>query len=181
MLKITVFFRSNEASNRYISATKAKSDEHLDKNIATIHYENLDKRKFENYFKKCETPDYIFVWHDEEILIEYIKTNYPNVKIETMSGVDRIYNSNSYYGNPNRFQIYDRIKDIIEKDIPIITHYKISGYDIVKKEDKQNRISGTYYLTEKEAKIELKDIINKKIKYLKSELMIFEDKLSKLD
>lgn len=180
MINITIFFRSNEASNRYVSATKAKLDSIMDGKLANLHYENLDKRKFENYFKKHKTPDYVFVWHDEEILIEFIETNYPSVIIETMSGEDRVYNTNVYYGNPNSFIIYDRIKDIIEKSIPTITYYRIHNFEIQECKSKQNNISGEYYLDKKDAKHVLKETINRKIEYLNTELKKYEDKLTKI-
>jgi len=56
-MKIVVFYRSGDASNRYVSSTKSKTDSHItewNKLGISVYYENLDKRKFENYFKKNE-------------------------------------------------------------------------------------------------------------------------------
>lgn len=179
MKSITVFYRSNEASNRYISATKSKTDTYLDKTIVTIHYENLDKRKFENYFKKNTIPDYVFIWEDEEILIEYIQTNYPNIKIETMSGKDREYDKNTYYGNPNTFKIYERINEIVERDIPVVIYYKIYGNRIEEKKDKQTKINGEYFLTKKDATDKLIKDLDEKINYHKTQASYYEDILKK--
>jgi len=169
-MKITVFYRSNEASNRYTSSTRSETDlkiKEWDKIDIKVGYENLDKRKYQNYFKKFGVPEYVFVWHDEEILIDYIKENYPATKIELMCGKDREYNhpDHTYDNTGSSFTIYNRIVNIVNTNIEKIIIFKIKTHSLTieKEELPINKLQDNHYRTELEAKDAFKLFLERNI------------------
>jgi len=179
-MKIVIFYRSNEASNRYISSTKSQTDSQI-KNFAnsgvSVHYENLDKRKFQNYFKKQGVPEVVFVWHDEEILIEYTKDNFPDTKIELMSGDDREYGE-SYYGyKKNTFNIYGRICNAIDENIPKKKVYYIKDYAIKSKLVEIQSDNFLHFPSEKSAEDKLKTSVDGELKATEDRIAVLTNKL----
>lgn len=112
--KIVMFYRGKDNSNKISSSTQNTLSKCRD--VFDIDFINLDKRNYDKYFTKsgCEI-DITYVWHDEELLIDYIKEKYPNIEL-------RIYDdNNSVIINSGR------IKHIIAQNI--INEYKATfGY-----------------------------------------------------
>lgn len=79
---IVMFYRGKDDSNKVSSATKMALDK--DKCGKYIPFEviNLDKRNYEKYFVKADKlPDIVYVWHDEEIIIDFIAENFPSIAL----------------------------------------------------------------------------------------------------
>jgi len=139
-----MFYRGKDDSNKVSSATKTTLDnENLSKYIP-VEFINLDKRNFEKYLRKSEQlPNVIYIWHDEEIIIDYIKLKYPNIEL-------RIYSLESAFElkDDSNYNYQKKSKYVIANNI--INEYKESQGTIqlwifVKDEIKQITINNYDY------------------------------------
>lgn len=101
-MKMLVFYRSKEVTNSIASATR----DQLAKNPCValdVEFINLDKRSYTKVLKfkeeAKELPDVIYIWYDEEKVGDYIKENYPNVRVEHFDTaiIDRVPDGYSSY------------------------------------------------------------------------------------
>lgn len=86
---IIMCYRGSDKSNRISSATKNYLEKYQSKSKLDIEYINIDKRnlnKFVNSILNREIPlDIIYVYYDEEFLLELLSENCPDLDVRIYS------------------------------------------------------------------------------------------------
>ena len=86
---ILMCYRGSDESNKISSATRNYLEKHQGKENINIEYINIDKRnlnKFvENILKRDIPLDIIYIYYDEENLLDLIEDNLPNLEVRTYS------------------------------------------------------------------------------------------------
>ena len=86
---IIMCYRGSDKSNRISSATKNYLEKYQNKTKLNIEYINIDKRnlnKFVNSLLNREIPlDIIYVYYDEEVLLELLAENCPDLQVRIYS------------------------------------------------------------------------------------------------
>lgn len=171
-MKIVVLFRSKERSNDICSATKHQLTKSKFTDYINVDFVNLDKRNLQKYMISQENIDIIYLWHDEEIAMNYIKENYPNIKIVNYDHSEKTISSNWYGGNSYKYILADKLIEEYKETTGMITIYEFNTGDCSIKKSKitnydyENNKKFKTYFTEKEqaeeyAKKYIKDEIQK--------------------
>jgi hypothetical protein len=136
-MNILIFYRSKDITNSIISSTRVSATiKNLTNLGINIEYLNLDKRNYQKYFSSLETlPDKIFVWSDEKIVTDYIKTNYPAIEIIYYNRETAISFHEGYWGNYKGYNLADMIKEVIGKSFKNIDVYEVKAgtFEVEKK------------------------------------------------
>jgi len=169
-MNIMILFRSRERSNSICSSTKHElMTNNVDKYIG-LDFVNLDKRNFSKYMPTLtDKPNKVYIWHDEEFTMEWIKTNYPEIIIQTYSEEERV-KTERWHGFDYKYKLAEQIISEVKATTSIIDYYELNDYNgvITKKETTEfdyYRLSknGLCFLSKEEGVEFLRTETNKKI------------------
>lgn len=137
--KIVMFYRSKEDSNQLASETIRKLQCRYWKVFSEmdIDFINLDKRNIKKYFYILEkAPAIIYIWHDEEEIIESIKAKYPTAIIKIMNeqtGYSATHSGNGHVSKECNFA--EEIIADFRNILGMKTIYKVNDKgEVIKKE-----------------------------------------------
>lgn len=186
---ILMLYRGKDDSNKVSSATKMALDK--DKCIKYIDFDvmNLDKRNIEKYFlNSIKLPEIIYIWYDEEILIDYIVENYPSIELRIYDMVNSTeYKPNSYGRGKHIYIIAKTIIDeykesqgtinlwISEKYNAKQVSIYTCDYELLDEWTKRK-----YFLTEVEAKKSIRKEIKEEIKRAEEMVEYYHNKIGDL-
>jgi len=179
-MNIMILFRSREKSNSICSATKHELLKNNVNKYIGLDFVNLDKRNFSKYILASENkPSKIYIWHDEEVTMEWIKTNYPEIIIQTYSEAEK-EKREGWLGYEYKYKLAEQIISEVKATTDIVEYYEVN---VLWGEIKKNKTTefdyyrlpsnGHYFLSKEEAtgwlKTEMRVNIEKSKKCIENE------------
>lgn len=133
MKRIIIFYRGSDDSNKIASATTNKIVNTLKKEDFEIEIVNLDKRNFKKFFDKINDnyKEYeLYIYSDEENLLDYIKDNFKDANYKTYS----LEECKIKGYKPNYLSLANKIIEDYKKESGIIELWKVNKDSIEKLE-----------------------------------------------
>jgi flagellar biosynthesis chaperone FliJ len=181
MNKKIIFVRSKDNSGQVGSATEViLNKEHFKKEIK-IELVNLDKRNYQKFLTKLEEagelPKDIYLWYDEEIVMDYITEKYPQIQIHE-------YSLKSAKNSKYKYALCEDLITEFRDSFGVRTYWKIKLSDIesITINNYDYEKLGSYERSkliesEDEAKIKLKETLEKNIKEYNSQIDYYKTKI----
>jgi hypothetical protein len=181
MDKKIVFFRSKDNSGQVGSATELMlSKNHFDSEIK-IELVNVDKRNYQKYLTKLEEagelPKDVYLWYDEENIMDYITEKYSQIKIHE-------YNCGLAKNSKYKYALCEELITEFRDSFGVRTYWKINvgsiesitinNYDYEKlgSYEREKLMS-----SERAAKIKLKENLEENIDNYKKQIVYYNTKV----
>lgn len=186
-MKISILFRSKEQSNDICSATKHQLLKSQVDKFIDLEFVNLDKKNLQKYLLIEPRPNVVYIWHDEEIYMDFIKDNYPEIEIKTYSREEREKHS-GYWGNQYKYVLADQIINECKDATGFIEYYEVSVLTGAIKKAKmtnfdyeKNSNKTLHFSTEEEAKEFLKKKLAENIEDAKMSIESYKERIKKYE
>lgn len=171
--RILMLFRGDDESNKISSSTKNIFQEEGLSDFVEMDFINLDKRNLKKYLNNSEiSPNIIYIWHKEESIINYLKSNYPNIelRIYSMKNSSKQY-LDSYNHRTIIYTVFSNILEEYKRYLGTITLWTIENFEVKKiikdiydYETMDKHIKKDCYLSEEDCKMALEHKIEFEIK-----------------
>lgn len=195
-MKFLVFYHSTGFSNSAISSTKEKLKKQY-VNELDVEFINLDKRNYKKYLDNLtQLPTHIFLWEDD-IVENYIKNNYPNIKVLHYEDTVQCYFNGQYDTVDRKYFLLELLLNVAKNNTKRkvvyvldkaggITGKEMTEYEVMHSSDRifsTRKEAGDYCIDELNAKIntaekeleEAEEIVIKS----KAKLKMYSERLKK--